>query len=246
MGLQGKIALVTGGSRGIGRATVLQFARAGAHVVACTRRHVSEVNSVVKEARHYGVHAHAVQMDVRKKRDTDRMVRQTLKRFDRIDVLVNNAGMGIWAKVEQTSEQDFDEMVQTNLKGVFLCTKAVLPTMIKQKYGVIINVSSVAGRRPIDNMAVYCATKYALDGFSFTLAREVKEHNIRVGVVYPGMVDTHFRDAMTERRTYTHEERSTMLTPDDVARAITFMAGQEHTSSIDTLEVTAPLFGAPR
>ncbi len=246
MALRGKIALVTGASRGIGRATAVQFARVGAHVVACAQRHVTEVNEVVQEARHYGVQAHAILRDVCKKKDVESMVRETLKHFDRIDILVNNAGMGVWATVEETSEEDFDAMVQTNFKGVFLCTKAVLPTMIKQKYGVIINVSSVAGKRAINNLAVYCGTKYALDGFSFTLAREVKEHNIRVGVVYPGMVDTHFRDSMLSRRPYTPEERSTMLTPDDVARAIVFMADQEPTSSIDALEISAPLFTAGR
>ena len=246
MTLRGKVVLVTGASRGIGRATTLRFARAGSSVIACARRHVSELNQVVREAKQYGGEAHAIQADVRKGKDVERMVRETSRHFDRIDVLVNSAGIGMWATVEKTSEEDFDAMVQTNFKGVFLCTKAVLPTMIRQQFGVIINVSSVAGRRPISNLAVYCGTKYALDGFSFTLAREVKAYNIRVGVVYPGMVDTYFREAMTLRRSYTAEERSTMLTPDDVAQAIVFMADQEQTSSIDALEISAPLFTAGR
>jgi len=242
MNLKDKVVIITGASRGIGRATALEFARHGARV-ALGARSRNDLDALVAEihAKFTG-EAIAVETDVSKKSDVTTLAARTMQTFGRIDVLLNNAGMGIYGEVAEITEEDFDTMVNVNFKGVFLATKAVLPSMIEQKSGHIITVSSVAGKRPIPRMAVYSGTKFALDGFCKSLAKEVKPYNIRVSLIYPGMVDTHFRDRMTNRPAYSAEERSRMLTPEDIARAIVFMAAQPATSTIDELEITAPLF----
>lgn len=242
MNLKDKVVIVTGASRGIGRATALEFAHHGARVAVGARSGI-ELAALVAEIQAKCVgEAIAVEMDVSKKSDVNMLVARTLQTFGRVDVLLNNAGMGIYGEVAEITDEDFDTMVNINFKGVFLATKAVLPSMIRQKSGHIITVSSVAGKRPIPKMAVYSGTKFALDGFCKSLAKELKPHNIRVSLVYPGMVDTHFRDKMTNRPAYSAEERSRMLTAEDIARAIVFMADQSATSMIDELEITAPLF----
>lgn len=242
MYLKDTVVIVTGSSRGIGRATALEFARQGCCVVAAARA-LDELQLLVEEIdNQYRVKTVAVKADVTQKTHVDALIDQVIDMFGKIDILVNNAGMGIYGTVAETTEQDFDTMVGVNFKGVFLATKAVLPVMMKQKSGHIITVSSVAGKRPVPKMAVYCGTKYALDGFCKTLAKEVKPYNIRVSLIYPGMVDTYFRNIMTNRPTYKAEERAKMLTPDDIARAIVFMANQTQTSVVDELEINAPLF----
>jgi NADP-dependent 3-hydroxy acid dehydrogenase YdfG len=242
MYLKDKVVIVTGASRGIGRASALEFAYQGARVAVGARSKV-ELDALVAEIHmKYKSKSIAVEVDVARKIDVTTLVGKTIREFGRVDVLVNNAGMGIYGDVAEITEDDFDTMVDVNFKGVFLATKAVLPTMIKQKSGHVITVSSVAGKRPIPKMAVYSGTKYALDGFCKSLAKEVKPYNIRVSVIYPGMVDTYFREKMTNRPTYNSEERSRMLTSEDIARAIVFIANQTPTSMIDELEIAAPLF----
>lgn len=242
MFLKDKVVLITGASRGIGRATALEFAFQGSRVAVCARSK-TELDALVAEIQmKYKIKAIAVEADVSRKLDVATFVGKAVQSFGRVDILVNNAGMGIYGEVADITEEDFDTMVRVNFKGVFLATKAVLPTMMQQKSGHIITVSSVAGKRPIPKMAVYAGTKYALDGFCKSLAKEVKPHNIRVSLIYPGMVDTYFREKMTNRPAYSPEERSRMLTSEDIARAIVFMANQSPTSQIDELEITAPLF----
>ncbi len=241
MHVKDKVVIITGASRGIGRATALEFASQGAHV-AVGSRSKDELDSLVSEIESAGGSAMAVESDVARKADVDRFVNEAIKHFGTVDILVNNAGMGIYGDVAEISEQDFDTMVDVNYKGVFLATKAVLPIMMKQKSGHIITVSSVAGKRPFPKMAVYCGTKFALDGFCKTLAKEVKPHNIRISIIYPGMVETHFRDRMTNRPSYNAAERARMLSGEDIARAIVFMADQREPAMIDELEINAPLF----
>jgi len=240
--LKDKTVVVTGASRGIGRATSLEFASKGAHVVVGARS-MDELGMLVKEIeRSHKTRALAVKTDVTKKTDIDNLVNTAIREFGKVDVLVNNAGMGIYGEVVDMTEEDFQTMVDINFKGVFLATKAVLPDMIGQKSGHIITISSVAGKRPNPKMAVYCGTKYALDGFCKTLAKEVKPHNIRVSIIYPGMVDTYFREKMTNRPSYDADQRSRMLTSEDIARAIVYVASQPASSMIDELEINAPLF----
>lgn len=242
MYLRDKVVMITGASRGIGRAAALEFAAQGADVVVGARCK-EELDTLVAEIRtKYKARTIAMMCDVSRKADVDTFATRTVEEFGRIDVLVNNAGMGIYGDVAEITEEDFEMMVNINFKGVFLATKTVLPVLMKQKSGHIITVSSVAGKRPIPKMAVYSGTKFALDGFCKSLAKEVKPYNIRVSLIYPGMVDTHFRDKMINRPAYSAEERSRMLTAQDIARAIVFIASQSPTAMVDELEITAPMF----
>ncbi len=241
MYLKDKVVIITGASRGIGRSTARLFAYEGCCVVASGRTK-TELDALVKEIEAEGGRAISVVADGTKKEEVQKIVQAAIAKFGKVDILVNNAGMGIYGEVAEINEDDFDTMVGINFKGVFLATKAVLPAMIKQRSGHIITVSSVAGKRPVPKMAVYSGTKHALDGFCKSLAKEVKPHNIRMSLIYPGMVDSHFREKMTNRPKYSSEERTRMLTSDDIARAIVFLANQSPTSMIDELEINAPLF----
>lgn len=241
MKLKNKVVLITGASRGIGRVIALEFAKRGAIVVAAARN-IGELQSLQKEIEQMKETCLISQCDVAKKNEVDAMMETAFTKFERIDILVNNAGMGIYGFVHEISEADFDTMVNTNFKGVFLCTKAVLPFMMNQQSGHIITVSSVAGKRIFEKMAVYCGTKFALDGFCKTLAKEVKPYNIRVSQIYPGMTNSHFRDGMKSRPPYSEEQKARMIQNKDIAQGIIFIAEQEPTSMIDELEITAPMF----
>ena len=241
MDLKNKVVIITGASRGIGRAVALEFANQKANVVVSART-ISELHIIEKNITSQGANCLAIKCDVTKKNEVDSLAKSCFERFGTIDILVNNAGMGIYGMVHEVSEQDFDTMVNINFKGVFLCTKSVLPFMMNQQSGHIITVSSVAAKKPIPNMAVYCGTKYALEGFCKTLAKEVKSHNIRVSMIYPGMVNSHFRDGMKNRSPYSEGQKSMMIQNKDIARSITFIAQQEPNALIEELEITAPMF----
>lgn len=214
MELQDRIAVVTGAGRGIGKAIALGLAREGANIALCSRTK-SEIDSVAKEIEKLGRRALAVQADVSKEEDVKIFFSKTLEKFGRIDILVNNAGIGYFANVKDLSVQKFDEMWAINMRGVFLCSKTVVPTMIQQKSGDIVNIASLAGRNAFIGGAGYSATKWALIGFSRTLMLEVREHNIRVITICPGSVDTTFGG--DEFRT---EHPEWMPTADDVAQVV--------------------------
>jgi NADP-dependent 3-hydroxy acid dehydrogenase YdfG len=189
--LDGKVALVTGAGRGIGRAASLSLARQGAHVVVAARTK-GELDSLVREIEKLSSSALAVAADVSRENDVDELIRKTVERFGRVDVLVNNAGIGAFAPVAELSVDDFDRMCAVNMRGVFLCTRAVVPLMSKQLSGDIVNISSLAGRNAFVGGAGYAATKWALIGFSRCLMLEVRDRNIRVITLCPGSVDTTF------------------------------------------------------
>lgn len=191
MDLARKVAIVTGASKGIGKAIALALARLGVDVVVAART-LLDLKLVEREIQSLGRKALAVPADVSKEADVEHLVKQTLSTFDKIDILVNNAGIGYFAKVVEMETQDFDNMFATNTRGVFLCTKAVLPTMINQRSGDIINIASLAGRNAFVGGAGYAATKWALIGFARSVMLEVREYGIRVITVCPGSVDTSF------------------------------------------------------
>jgi len=191
MKLQSKTAIVTGAGRGIGKAIAFALAQEGANLVVSARTQ-SEIDAVVRDIESRGGHALAIRADVSVESDVQNLIDRTIQRFGTVDVLINNAGFGILTKVTELSVNDFDRMWAVNMRGVFLCTRAVLPMMMKQQSGDILNISSLAGRNAFIGGAGYGATKWALIGFARSLMLEVREHNIRVITLCPGSVNTTF------------------------------------------------------
>ena len=191
MTLKGQVALVTGAGRGIGRSVAMALARRGASV-AVTARTQPEIDAVAAAIRAGGGRAIALRADMRDGEQVARLPEATLEEFGRIDILVNNAGLGHFAKVEELRPEAFDEMWEVNVRGVFLLTRAVLPSMSAARSGDIVNIASLAGRNSFVGGAGYSATKWALIGFARSLMLEVRDRNIRVITLCPGSVDTGF------------------------------------------------------
>jgi 3-oxoacyl-[acyl-carrier protein] reductase len=190
MKLEGKKALVTGGGTGIGKAIALEFARAGADVSVCGRT-VQNIEEVRDEIRGLGRDSIAVPMDVRIKTQVDEMVHQVVTRFGRIDILVNNAGTGRPSSVLDLTEDTFDLIFDTNLKGIIFCTQAVAKHMIAHRYGRIINMSSTATLFPgTPGQAAYAASKSGVNAFTKVCAREFGSYGINVNAILPGRILT--------------------------------------------------------
>ena len=190
MKLKNKVALITGGGRGIGKAVAMAYAREGAALAICARTG-SELDQTVKEIQALKVQCEGWRCDVSLEEPVRDFVAKVLKVFGRIDVLVNNAGvMTRPAPIAELEVKKWDYAMAVNLRGPFLITQAVLPIMIKQKSGSIINVSSMIGRGAYPNFIAYATSKWGLEGFTQTLAAEVRSHNIRANTVEPGYVAT--------------------------------------------------------
>ena len=225
--LEGRVALVTGAGRGIGKAIALELARDGAIVAVNYRASAESAQSVCEEIERLGTRGLAVQGDVSLPEDVDRAVRETIEHFQRIDILVNNAGITRDGLVLRMREEDWDAVVNTNLRGAFLCTKAVLRGMIRQRSGRIISLSSVSGIAGNAGQANYAASKAGLIGFTRSIAREVASRSITANVVAPGYIDT---DIWTN---VSQDARERFLgqiplgrsgTPDEVAATVAFLA----------------------
>ena len=226
--LADRVAIVTGASRGIGRAAARRLAAAGAAVVAAARG--DHADAVAEEIRGAGGRSVAVSADVTDPRRVEAMVRTALDEYGRVDVLVNNAGIARDQLALRMSAADWDAVVATNLTAAFSCARAVLRPMIRQRGGRIINVGSVVGRMGNPGQANYAASKAGLEGFSRALAREVASRGITVNVVAPGMIDTDMTAKLSE------PAQAAMLaqipmgrlgTTEDVAGAIGFLASNE-------------------
>jgi NADP-dependent 3-hydroxy acid dehydrogenase YdfG len=225
--IEGSVAVVTGAGRGIGRAIALELARMGAKVALAARG----VAGLEETARMIGKAASVISTDVRKREDVHTLLDQVASTLGPIDILVNAAGVGIFGEVKGFSDEDYDAILDTNLRGIFFACRYVLPSMIARGKGDIVNIASIAGKVGTAKRAVYCASKFGVIGFSQALAEEVREHGIRVSVVCPGSTDSSFsQDPNREGKT-----RSKMLAPSDVAHAVRTIVTQEPNSFISEI-----------
>ena len=230
MNLTGKNALVTGGSRGIGKAVCLELARQGANVAVNYAGRAQAAEEVAAACRELGVEAFAVQADVADAAAVDAMVKEVAARFGRVDILVNNAGITRDKLALQMKEEDFDAVLDTNLKGAFLCMKAVYRPMMKQRYGRIINLSSVVGLRGNAGQANYAASKAGLIGMSKSIAKELASRGVTVNLVAPGFIDTEMTAVLPEAAREALLKSIPMARlgqPEDVAMAVAFFAAEE-------------------
>ena len=227
--LEGKTALVTGGSRGIGLAVAHTLGELGASVSICAldahrlERAVSELKS--RGIRTLGMHA-----DVTQATDVELLVQKTQISLGPIEILVNNAGIGYFGPVQQASEAVWDTVLDTNLKGVFLATKAVAPGMIERRSGHVINIASLAGKNSFAGGAIYCASKWGLLGFTASAAEDLRAYGIRVSAVCPGSVATEFGP-------HAGKDVSKMLKPEDVAHAVEMLVTQAPESFISEISM---------
>jgi len=223
MDIKGKVVIVTGASSGIGEATACQFGREGAKLVLAARR-VDKLESLAQEilAMGSGAETFVVQADLSKLEDIQSLIKQTLDKFGRIDVLVNNAGFGRLDWLENLDPvKDIQAQFDVNVLGVIQTTRQVLPIMIKQRSGHIINMCSMAGLVATPTYTVYAACKHAVHGFSEALRREVKPWGIDVSMIYPGGVVTEFQShAGIKRKTNASTPKSLLLTADQVGSAV--------------------------
>ena len=229
MNLSEKVAIVTGGGRGIGRAIALKLAEEGATVVV-TDILEKEAQAVAGEIKAAGGQSLAVMADVSLAADVARLVEETIKACGRVDILVNNAGIARDKLLLRMSEEDWDRVIDVDLKSVFLCTKAVLRPMVKQRRGRIISLSSIAGITGNKGQANYASAKAGIIGFTRTVAREVGSHGVTVNAIAPGFIETDMTGQMKEE--WRQEiKRNIPLdrfgTPRDVAGAVAFLASDE-------------------
>ena len=220
MKLENRIAVITGAGRGIGRSTAMAFAKEGADIVLAARTE-SEINSVASEIEKLGRRTLPIRTDVQKKTDVDTLVSKTIDNFGKVDILVNNAGVAVHNPISKIREEDWDLTMAVNLKGVFLCTQAVFSHMCKQKYGHIVNVSSVSGKYGHVNGGAYCASKFAVIGFTETTNNEGRPYGVKASVVCPGPVDTKMR-----RDNHPDDVIENLTQPENVADLILFLVTQ--------------------
>ena len=230
MNFSGKTAVVTGGSRGIGRAVCLELAKGGANVVLCYAGNESAANDTVAACEALGAKALAVRCNVADAGEVKALVDTAVKTFGRVDILVNNAGITRDGLLMTMKEEDFDAVVATNLRGTFLCMKAVARPMMRQRYGRIVNLSSVVGLRGNAGQVNYAASKAGVIGMTKSLAKELASRNVTVNAVAPGFIETDMTAAMPEAAktaTLGAIPMQRLGAAEDVARAVAFLASDE-------------------
>lgn len=230
MDLTGKVALVTGSGRGIGRATAIRLAEAGATVVVNDVGDPEPANGVVEEISSTGRAAAAIMADVSQAEEVNRLVEEARETCGQVDILVNNAGIARDQLLLRMSDEDWDKVLEVNLRSVFLCTRAVLRHMIKQRQGRIVSIASVSGLVGNPGQANYASAKAGVIGFTRTIAKEVASRGITVNAVAPGLIDAGLSHALNEEQRgelKKHIPLGFLGTPRDVAEAVAFLASDE-------------------
>ncbi len=213
MDLKNKIALVTGAGKGIGRAVSLALARAGANLVIVSRS-MTDLQSLAREIGNVGRKAFPVEADVTRESKIREFIKLPVEKFGSLDILVNNAGVGRFGNLQDFSTQDWDDMFEVNLRGMFLCIREALPYLKRQQESVVVNMASLAGKNVFARGAGYAASKWGVLALSKGLMLEERQNGVRVIAICPGSVDTHFfRDDSLPR-----PEREKILKPEDVAQ----------------------------
>ncbi len=217
--LSGQVALVTGAGRGIGAAIAHKLASLGATVVLCGRT-LTSLQTTASSISAFGGQAAALECDITDLESVQTLAASVEQNFRRIDILVNNAGVGSFAgPLHEMTPQAWEKVLNTNLRGVFYCVHSFAPMMIQVGRGHIVNISSLAGKNPLPNGAAYAASKWGLNGLSYSIAEELRGHGIRVSVVCPGSVDT-------ELSPHAGKDSSKLLKPDDVAHVVAMLVTQ--------------------
>jgi 3-oxoacyl-[acyl-carrier protein] reductase len=226
--LVGQVALITGAGRGIGAAIASRIAGLGAVVVLCGRTR-APLDSTAEAISKAGGRAEALECDVMDLRSVEAAAARVDQTLGRLDVLVNNAGVGgFGGPLHQLPPDSWEQVLNTNLRGVYYCIRAFAPLMIRARTGHIVNISSLAGKNALPNGAAYAASKWALNGLSYSVAEELRVHNIRVSVVCPGSVDT-------ELSPHTGKDPAKMLRPEDVAHTVAMLVTQAPQSFVSEI-----------
>lgn len=232
--LSGKVAIVTGASAGIGRASAIALAAEGAKVVITARRQ-ERLEALASEINAMNTKAFIVAGDANDETTAKRCLETAMNEAGRIDILLNNTGMGNYKNLVDTSIEEYDQLMDTNMRTTFIFTRQVVPQMLLQKQGTILMISSMAGLYGFANQAVYCATKFAQVGFAQSLDKELRPSGIKVGVICPGGVKTEF--AIGTGRTEDSVAQSTMLEATDVAEAVLLACTQAPGSRIIEIQM---------
>ena len=217
--LQGKVAVITGGGHGIGAAIARKLASLGAAVVICGR-HMQALTQMAEQIRSIGGRCEPITCDVRDRGSVEEMAKKGLQAFGRLDIVVNNAGIGTFTTpLHELPPEQWEDVLNTNLRGPYYCIRAFAPTMIAAGGGDIVNISSLAGKNPVKNAAAYAASKWGLNGLTYSAAEELRSYNIRVAVVCPGSTSSELRPA-------SGRDTEKMLRPDDVAHVVAMLVTQ--------------------
>jgi len=226
--LVGQVAVVTGAGRGIGAAIARNLAKLGTTVVLCGRTQ-SALDSTAQAIANAGGKTEVIPCDVTELRQLEYAAARVDSTFGSLDILVNNAGVGAFSQpLHKFAPDDWDRVLNTNLRGVYFAIRAFVPLMIRSRSGHVINISSLAGKNALPNGAAYAASKWGLNGLTYSVAEELRSHNIRVSVVCPGSTNT-------ELSPHTGKDPAKMLQPDDVAHAVAMLVTQSPQSFVSEL-----------
>ena len=226
--LAGQVAVVTGGGRGIGAAIAGKLAELGASVVL-TGRNANQLEKTAGSITQTGRKAAFIQCDLTSLSSVEALGRRLAQEYGKLDILVNNAGVGSFASpLHELPPEEWDRILNTNLRGVFYAVRALAPLMIRQQSGHIINISSLAGKNALPNGAAYAASKWGLNGLSYSMAEELRAHNVRVSVICPGSTNT-------ELSPHEGKNPSRMLQPDDVAHVVEMLVTQAPQSFVSEI-----------